>query len=132
MMRDEISPAVYIMASRYRGTIYIGVTGNLYDRVLTHKEGQPGSFTAKYGIKTLVWYEHHESMDNAILRETQLKVWKRAWKIELIETCNRDWNDLHNRVEFRPAQPPKRGSISRAAAQRLDGMTGMGKSPTLE
>jgi putative endonuclease len=63
MMRDEISPAVYIMASRYRGTIYIGVTGNLYDRVLTHKEGQPGSFTAKYGIKTLVWYEHHESVE---------------------------------------------------------------------
>lgn len=54
-------------------------------------------------------------MDNAILRETQIKVWKRAWKIELIEAYNRDWIELHDRIKFRPARPLKRGSISRAA-----------------
>jgi putative endonuclease len=122
-MRDEICPAVYIMANRYRGTTYIGVTGNLYDRVLVHKEGLPGSFTAKYGLKILVWYEHHIVIQDAILRETQLKVWKRAWKIDLIESYNRDWNDLHQIIEHRPAPPPKLGSIARAASRRLDGMT---------
>jgi predicted GIY-YIG superfamily endonuclease len=93
--------------------------------VLTHKDGSPGSFNEKYCTKTLVWYEHHSSMDNAILRETQLKVWKRAWKIELIGSFNRDWIDLHKRIEYRPARPPKRGSISLTALQRLDGMTGV-------
>jgi putative endonuclease len=82
-MRDEKQPAVYIMASRYRGTLYIGVTSALYSRVLLHKSGDIEGFTAKYGVKTLVWYEHHATMEDAIRRETQMKAWKRSWKIEL-------------------------------------------------
>ncbi|MFT3672473.1 GIY-YIG nuclease family protein [Aestuariivirga sp.] len=92
------------MASRYRGTLYIGVTARLYDRVLEHKSGTGGEFTLKYGVKTLVWYEHHDTMESAILRETRLKVWKRAWKIELIELFNPDWFDQHENIDYRPAQ----------------------------
>lgn len=100
----EKQPAVYIMASRYRGTIYIGVTSRLYDRVAEHKSGGMGGFTLKYGLKTLVWYEHHNTMESAILRETRLKVWRRTWKIELIESFNPDWVDLHEHIDYRPAQ----------------------------
>jgi putative endonuclease len=89
-MRGEKQPAVYIMANRYRGTIYIGVTSNLYHRVAGHKASAFAGFTAEYGLKTLVWYEHHPDMPSAILRETRLKVWKRAWKIKLIEAFNPD------------------------------------------
>jgi putative endonuclease len=102
-MRDEKEPAVYIMASRYRGTLYIGVTSALYNRVLLHKSGDVSGFTAKYGVKTLVWYEHYPSMEEAIRRETQMKAWKRGWKIQLVEAFNPDWNDLHEQIVHRPA-----------------------------
>lgn len=101
-MHDEKDPAVYIMASRYRGTLYIGVTSALYNRVLLHKSGDVLGFTAKYGVKMLVWYEHHPAMEDAIRRETQMKTWKRAWKIELIEKFNPDWHDLHEQISHRP------------------------------
>jgi putative endonuclease len=115
LMREEKQPSVYILANRYRGTIYVGVTSNLYDRVVAHKTGASGGFTAKYGLKTLVWYEHHPDMTSAILRETRLKVWKRAWKIDLIESFNKDWLDLHEVIEHRPMPEAKLGSISRCA-----------------
>lgn len=101
-MRDEKQPAVYIMANRYRGTIYIGVTGSLATRVTSHRSGTFKGFTAKYGLKTLVWYENHETMTSAICRETRMKAWRRSWKIELIETINRDWKDLSDDLIYRP------------------------------
>jgi putative endonuclease len=101
-MRDDIQPAVYIMANRYRGTIYIGVTSALWNRVSEHKEETFKGFTSKYGCKLLVWYEHHSDMASAIERETQMKAWKRNWKIELIEKFNPDWLDLHDHIELFP------------------------------
>jgi putative endonuclease len=103
-MQDEKQPAVYIMANRYRGTIYVGVTGALYNRAVAHREGAFEGFTKKYCLKTLVWYENHESMEDAIRRETQIKAWKRQWKIELIEKINPDWADLSDNLVHRPAR----------------------------
>lgn len=105
-MDYEKQPAVYMMTSRYRGTLYIGVTSDLWTRVANHKNETFGGFTQQYGVKTLVWYEHHLTMDAAIKRESQIKAWKRQWKIEKIETLNRDWHDLHEIIEFRPVGPP--------------------------
>ena len=101
-MHEEKQPAVYIVANRYRGTIYIGVTSNLWNRITAHKEGTFEGFSSRYGLGKLVWYEHHEDMVPAIKRETQMKAWKRNWKIELIKKLNPDWNDLHEHIEHRP------------------------------
>ncbi len=99
-MRDEKQPAVYIIASARNGTIYLGVTSALWNRVATHKDkGLPG-FSSRYNICNLVWYEHHESMESAIKREKQLKKWNRKWKLELIESKNATWGDLHNEIKF--------------------------------
>ena len=73
----EKNPAVYLLANRYRGTIYAGVTSDLWTRVANHKNGSMPGFTTKYGVKTLVWYEHRRSMEVAIRREKQIKFWKR-------------------------------------------------------
>ena len=99
-MRSEKQPAAYILASARNGTIYLGVTSALWNRVATHKDkGVPG-FSSKYKICILVWYEHHETMESAIKREKQLKKWNRKWKLELIETRNPAWRDLHNEITF--------------------------------
>ena len=98
-MREELSPAVYILASDFHGTIYIGVTSALWNRIATHKEGGVKGFTDKYGVKNLVWYEHHHTMESAIEREKQLKKWLREWKIDLIEKMNPKWRDLHNQID---------------------------------
>ena len=95
----EKHPAVYIMASRYRGTLYVGVTSDLWSRVCDHKNGTTKGFTSRYGVKTLVWYEHRLSMVAAIRREKQLKAWKREWKFRLIEQMNPDWHDLHDHID---------------------------------
>ena len=95
-MEEEKSPAVYIMASRKDGVLYIGVTSALWNRVATHRDSTLRGFTYKYNVHTLVWYEHHHFMELAIAREKQLKKWSRAWKIELIEKFNPDWQDLHD------------------------------------
>jgi len=84
----------YIMASRRNGTLYVGVTGDLVRRVWEHREGVVAGFTRQYRVKHLAWYEPHEDVAAAILREKQIKEWKRAWKIELIEAMNPDWRDL--------------------------------------
>jgi len=96
-MRDRL-PCVYILASRERGTLYVGVTSDLPARVWEHKNDLVPGFTRKYGVHTLVWFEPHETMDSAIQREKRIKEWKRAWKIELIEATNRDWRDLHSDI----------------------------------
>ena len=82
------------MASSPRGTLYTGVTTDLIQRVWQHREGIIGGFTRKYNVKHLVWYEQHSEMKSAISREKGIKKWKRAWKIELIEKNNPEWNDL--------------------------------------
>jgi putative endonuclease len=87
-------PAVYILASKRNGTIYIGVTGNLQQRAWEHKNDLVESFTKKYGVHRLVYYELHEDMMSAIRREKQMKKWNRAWKLELVETQNPEWEDL--------------------------------------
>ena len=86
-------PAVYIMASRRNGTLYIGVTSDLVKRAWEHKNGITGGFTRKYNVHKLVYYELFEDMNSAIVREKQMKKWRRAWKIELIEKTNRTWKD---------------------------------------
>jgi putative endonuclease len=99
-MRDEKQPAVYIIASARNGTIYIGVTSALWNRVATHKDNGVAGFSSKYNICNLVWYKHHDTMDSAIRREKQLKKWNRKWKLELIESQNPTWRDLHNEIEL--------------------------------
>ncbi|WP_397399925.1 GIY-YIG nuclease family protein [Phenylobacterium sp.] len=86
--------AVYIMASRKYGTLYIGVTSELVNRVVQHRDGLMEGFTKRYGVKRLVWFEHHDSIVVAIQREKSLKKWKRRWKVDLIEAGNPDWDDL--------------------------------------
>ena len=86
---------IYILASRKRGTLYIGVTRDLIKRVYEHKSGFVAGFPRQYNVKLLVWYQHCESIISAIQREKQMKAWKRDWKIELIETTNPYWHDLY-------------------------------------
>ena len=89
-----MQPAVYIMASKRHGTLYIGVTSDLKQRVWQHLEGVVEGFTTKYQVKKLVWYELHETMVSAIQREKNLKNWLRRWKVVLIEKRNPGWHDL--------------------------------------
>ena len=80
-------PAVYILASKRNGTLYIGVTSNLVKRIWEHRNNLVEGFTERYGVHNLVWYELHTSMESAIQREKQLKEWKRTWKMRMIEKC---------------------------------------------
>ena len=86
--------AVYIMASGRNGTLYTGVTSELGVRVQQHKLGVLDGFSKRYGCKTLVWFEAHGSMLEAIAREKQIKRWRRTWKLALIEADNPEWRDL--------------------------------------
>ena len=90
----EKQPAVYIMASKRYGTLYTGVTSNLVNRVWEHKNDVIDSFTKKYHVHMLVYYEIHLEMKEAIKREKQIKNWNRKWKIALIEKENLEWKDL--------------------------------------
>ena len=85
---------VYIMASARNGTIYIGVTSDLANRVIRHRDGTFVGFTSRYGCKLLVWFEQHAEIDTAIRREKQMKEWRREWKLRVIEEMNPDWDDL--------------------------------------
>lgn len=91
-------PCVYLMASRRNGTLYVGVTSDLIKRVWEHKNNIVEGFTKRYGIHVLVWYELHPTMESAIQREKALKEWKRAWKLELIEKVNSQWQDLYSNL----------------------------------
>ena len=89
---------VYILASQWNGTLYIGSTDSIVRRVGEHREGLIQGFTTRYGVKWLVWYEAFETRDGAFHRERQMKVWRRAWKIELIEKTNPGWRDLYPEI----------------------------------
>jgi putative endonuclease len=91
-------PAVYILASKRNGTLYIGVTSDLAKRIWEHRNNMVEGFTKRYGVHHLVWYEVHESMESAIQREKRLKEWKRVWKLELIESTNPNWQDLYHKI----------------------------------
>ena len=86
---------MYIMTNRQNGTLYTGVTADLVRRAFEHRTGASGGFTARYGLTRLVWFEHHETIDGAIRRETNIKGWNRAWKVRLIHKDNPDWMDLY-------------------------------------
>ena len=91
-----MSAHIYIMSNKKDGTLYIGVTTNLLKRVHEHKESFVDSFTKKYNLKNLVYFELLDDITEAIKREKQLKNWKREWKLELIEKENPEWNDLYS------------------------------------
>jgi putative endonuclease len=91
-------PAVYILASRRNGTLYIGMTSNLQKRACEHKNDLVTGFTKRYGVHRLVYYELHEEMVSAISREKQRKKWNRAWKLEVIESQNPGWRDLWEEI----------------------------------
>ena len=100
-------PCVYILASKRGGVLYIGVTSDLAHRMTEHSQGLIAGFTRRHGIKHLVYYEMHVTMDEAITREKRLKEWQRAWKVRLIETMNPEWRDLFDpetgEIGFGPA-----------------------------
>ena len=103
MSRFELI-AVYIMASKRNGTLYLGVTGNLPQRAHQHREGKIEGFSKKYGCKHLVWFEQHQEIGAAIAREKDIKKWRRAWKLALIEKANPQWRDLYD--DFSNPPPP--------------------------
>lgn len=89
---------VYILASYKNGTLYIGVTNDLKRRVWEHKHELVKGFTKEYGIHSLVYYEQTEDIEAAIIREKQIKAWKRHWKLKLIHSFNPEWEDLYDKI----------------------------------
>ncbi|MFC1495203.1 GIY-YIG nuclease family protein [Thermodesulfobacteriota bacterium] len=94
----ERQPAVYILASKRNGTIYVGVTSDLVKRVWEHRNNVTDGFTKKYDVHKLVWYEIHSTMESAINREKRIKKYNRKWKLDLIEKMNPDWMDLYETI----------------------------------
>ncbi len=92
---DMKSPCVYMLASQKNGTLYIGMTTDLPERMWQHKTGQTPGFTSKYNVTRLVWFEPCDTLDEAYQRERSLKRYLRAWKIALIEKDNPNWMNLH-------------------------------------
>ena len=92
------APCVHILASDRNGTLYVGVTNNIVRRVWEHKSGVADGFTKKYKVHRLVYAEFHDEMLDAIAREKQIKKWRRAWKLELIEQENPEWRDLYDEI----------------------------------
>jgi putative endonuclease len=103
--------AVYRMARGRRGTLYIGVTSELLNRIAQHRDGQIDGFTKRYGVKRLVWFELHDNIVGAIQREKSLKKYKREWKVNLIERDNPRWDDRYPKffIEDGPVAPLQRG-----------------------
>ncbi|HET9551206.1 MAG TPA: GIY-YIG nuclease family protein [Candidatus Binatia bacterium] len=91
-------PCVYLLASQRNGTLYVGVTSDLVQRIWQHKNDLAEGFTKRYGVHMLVWYEECGTMEAAISREKAIKEWKRAWKIRLIENRNPEWKDIYNEL----------------------------------
>jgi len=89
---------VYITASGRNGTLYVGVTSDLVKRIWQHKNRVFEGFTTEYGVDQLMWFEQHTNAEAAITREKQLKKWRRAWKIELIQQGNPGWQDLYDDI----------------------------------
>lgn len=101
-MSRDVTPTVYILASKRNGTLYTGVTSAPLPRWHQHRTGQVRGFTRDYGVKMLVWFEQHATMEQAILREKRIKKWNRTWKLELIERSNPDWRDLADDFGLEP------------------------------
>jgi len=95
---QEKFPCVYLLASKPGGVIYLGVTSDIVKRVWQHKNAFVDGFSKKYHVHVLVWFEPHQGMESAILREKRIKKWKRAWKVELIEEGNPGWRDLYGEI----------------------------------
>ncbi|MBO9623652.1 MAG: GIY-YIG nuclease family protein [Sphingomonas sp.] len=100
----ERTPVVYIVASRRNGTLYTGVTSDLPARIYQHRNEIFEGFTKEHGCKRLVWFEVHEEMESAIVREKRIKKWNRAWKLRLIEESNPTWRDLAEDLGFDPLE----------------------------
>ena len=111
--------AVYMMASTYRGVIYIGVTSSLVDRVSRHREGEASRFTSKYWCRRLVWYEVHVDMRVAIQREKSLKRYLRQWKVELIEKNNPTWVDLWETIVPGPLPGERRITLEELRSGKI-------------
>jgi putative endonuclease len=97
-MAQEGTPCVYILASGRNGTLYVGVTSDPVQRIWQHKTDMIDGFSSRYGVKLLVYLEQHATMAAAILREKQIKKWRRAWKIELIQRDNPQWQDRYDEI----------------------------------
>jgi putative endonuclease len=93
-----VKGTTYLLASKKGGTLYCGVTSDLPRRIWEHRSGFSKGFTARYGVKRLVWYEELPWIIDAIAREKAIKTWPRAWKIELIEESNPEWRDLYSHL----------------------------------
>ena len=91
---------VYIVTNKPNGILYIGVTSDIRRRAWEHREGIVEGFTKRYGLKRLVYVEHHEEIEAAIQREKSLKRWARAWKVNLIVADNPDWSDLYDGLNY--------------------------------
>lgn len=100
-------PCVYMLSNRPNGVLYIGVTSDLANRMTQHTDGSLPGFSKRYGLKHLIYYETFPTMPAAIAREKQLKEWRRAWKIRLIDAFNPEWRNLFDsatgEIEFSPA-----------------------------
>ncbi|WP_370033121.1 GIY-YIG nuclease family protein [Qipengyuania mesophila] len=96
MDRETRGGWVYIMANRYRGSLYVGVTSDLAHRVAHHRQGTGSDYCARRGLNLLVWAEFTEPIDTCIAHEKRLKRWRREWKFALIEKANPDWEDLYD------------------------------------
>ena len=94
----DCNPAVYLLASRYQGVLYTGVTANLPQRIWQHKQKLIDGFCRRYNVDRLVWFESLADIYAAFVREKQIKKWKRAWKVELIEAGNPAWDDLYDLI----------------------------------
>ncbi len=97
-MKRPFQPAVYIVASKRNGTLYVGVTSNLVQRAWQHREGVADGFSKRYDCKVLVWFELHSTMEHAIMREKQIKGGSRKRKLALIEDGNPQWRDLYAQI----------------------------------
>jgi putative endonuclease len=95
---DRVAYYVYLLASRKNGVLYLGVTNDLVRRVYQHKTKAVRGFSARYGVDRLVWFEIYDDPSTAITREKELKKWRRAWKVSLIEAANPEWEDLYQTI----------------------------------
>ncbi len=91
---------VYLLANRKEGVLYIGVTSDLVRRIYEHREKMAPGFSSRYNVTRLVWFETYDDPTSAITREKELKKWRRAWTIALIEKDNPDWNDLYEQIAY--------------------------------
>jgi putative endonuclease len=104
----ERQPAVYMLANKRSGTLYLGVTSDLISRTWQHRNHVVDGFTKRYSVDRLVWFELHGSMEAAIVREKQLKKWNRSWKVDLVQAQNPNWDDLWSEIVGTPARVDSR------------------------